>query len=206
MALSVACGEDGHPGAPGCVLDDTQSLRHPVRMSFRAIFLLFVVSGCGTHYQLEITTEGPDRLPPGIHSLDASACPAQRWRTVYDWRTRATKPQQKRTAARIISRCIDPETVAERDRVKLDGEAKLELTGTVGSTPPDSEMLDVFTFERKSGVVVIREAGGRARTIEHVGSIEYYRNAVIIRVADGAGFIVSPDSMLGVHWNAEPPK
>lgn len=175
-------------------------------MSLRTIFLLFVVSGCGTHYQLEITTEGPDRLPPGIRSLDASACPGQRWRTVYDWRTRATKPYQKGTAARIISRCVDPEAVAERGRVKLDGEAKLELTGTVGSTPPDSGMLDVFKFERKGGIVVLREAGGRARTIEQVESIEYYRNAVIIRVADGAGFIVSPDSMLGVRWNGEAPK
>ena len=171
-------------------------------MSFRAIFLSFVLSGCGTHYQLEVTTEGPDRLPPGIHDLDASACPGQRWRTVYDWRAGATTAHPKGTAARIISRCVDLEAAPGSDRVQLAGEAKLEVTGTAGSAT-DAKMLDAFKFERAGGIVVIREAGGRARTIENVEKIEYHHNAVIIRVADGSGFIVSPDSVLGVHWNAE---
>ncbi|MFY0539511.1 hypothetical protein [Nannocystis pusilla] len=62
-------------------------------------------------------------------------------------------------------------------------------------------MLEGFTFDDKDGIAEIRDAGGRVRTIAQVARIDYYRNAVIIRVAGGAGFIVGPESVLGVRWN-----
>lgn len=176
-------------------------------MPFRCLLLSLLVSGCATHYQLDLVASEPARLPPGMSPLDASACPSAAWRTSYDWRASPDDRRGRGKPVRVSSRCADLATQAQAGKVELAGDAKIELTGSArGPGPAEHRMLQEFSFDDGSGVVDIRDTNGRPRTIGQVKRIEYHSNVVIIRVADGSGFIVDPQAVLGVHWNADAAK
>jgi hypothetical protein len=163
---------------------------------------LLVISGCGAHYRLELAAAQPERLPPGMNVLESSACPSSQWRTSYEWRARAREPGK---AVRVSSSCIEPAIAAQPGALRLDGDAKIELTGKAGGASVEPRTLEQFTFADKDGVVEIKDAGGRARTIVQVERIEYFPNAVIIRIVGGGGFIVDPRAVLAVRWNSSAP-
>lgn len=176
-------------------------------MSFRILLSSLLVSGCATHYQLDVIATEPERLPPGMFTLESSACPSAAWRTSYDWRAFPDAHRKRGRPVRISSRCADVPGQAQAGKVELAGDAKIELTGSVrGSGPAEPRMLEGFTFDAGDGIVDIRDTNGRPRTIAQVKRIEYYGNVVIIRAADGSGFIVDPPAVLGVRWNADAAK
>jgi hypothetical protein len=167
-------------------------------MSFRLLLSSILVSGCATHYQLDVAASRPAETP---RYVDVT-CPSDAWRTSYDWRKRPDRHSRRSRLVRVSSRCVDAPAQAQASQVELDGKVRLELSGSVqGGGAAEPRMLEGFTFEDQDGSVDIRDTDGRPRTITQVQRIDYYRNAVIIRVASGAGFIVDPQAVLTVRWN-----